>query len=244
MKRKHLVKETAWSQPGEKMKSKQDNKIKNTAQNMQATNKLNELFGNFEEEEEDEDEKEKEIEGLFSNEDDEDEDGSENEEITEEDLMKKAEELKKRLEEQSNTAETLQQDLKEMNSTIQKYQEDSDDHEEQLDKVENGDRYLEDKDSLVFHGVEMDIMEEASELDDDDIKKNFLDQKIRSLLLEKWDIDTTASFKHVFRQDCKMMKYDYNNFFPGGKEDQNVEDGTPFSSFSLKRVKKTNCGPN
>ena len=181
------------------MKSKQDNKSKNPPQNVQARAKLNELFGDFEEEEEEEEELE--VEGLFSNEDDEDDEGSEPEEITEEDLLKKAEELKKRLEEQSNTAETLQQDLKEMNSTIQKYQEDSDDHEEQLEKVENGDRYLEDKDSLVFHGVDMDIMEEAMELDDDDIKKNFLDQKIRSLLQEKWDIETTANFKHVFRQD-------------------------------------------
>ena len=177
------------------MKSKQDNKIKNTGQSVQGTSKLNELFGDFEEEAEKE-----EVEGLFSNEEDEDDGGSENEEITEEDLQKKAEELKKLLKEQTDTAETLQQDLKEMNSTIQKYQEDSDDHEEELDKVENGDRYLEDKDSLVFHGVDMDIMEEAMELDDDDIKKNFLDQKIRSLLQEKWDIDTTANFKHVFRR--------------------------------------------
>ena len=178
--------------------------MKNTAQNVQAqvqaSSKLNELFGDFEEEEEEEEE------GLlFSNEEEEDEGGSDNEEITEEDLLKKAEELKKRLEEQSNTAENLQQDLKEMNSTIQKYQEDSDDHEEQLDKVENGDRYLEDKDTLVFHGVDMDIMEEAMELDDDDIKKNFLDQKIRSLLQEKWDIDTTANFKHVFRQVFRIF---------------------------------------
>ena len=177
------------------MKPKQDNKIKNTAHNVQRSSKLDELFGDFEEEAEGED-----GEGLFSNEEDEDDGGSENDEITEEDLQKKAEELKKLLKEQSDTAETLQQDLKEMNSTIQKYQEDSDDHEEELDKVENGDRYLEDKDSLVFHGVDMDIMEEAMELDDDDIKKNFLDQKIRSLLQEKWDIDTTANFKHVFRQ--------------------------------------------
>ena len=176
------------------MKSKQDNKIKSTGQSVQGTSKLNELFGDFEEEAEKE-----EVEGLFSNEEDEDDGGSENDEITEEDLQKKAEELKKRLKEQSDTAENLQQDLKEMNSTIQKYQDDSDDHEEELDKVENGDRYLEDKDSLVFHGVDMDIMEEAMELDDDDIKKNFLDQKIRSLLQEKWDIDTMANFKHVFR---------------------------------------------
>ena len=183
------------------MKSKQDNKNKKTAQNVQANSKLNELFGDFEEEE-----AEEEVEGLFSDEDDEDEGGTETEEITEADLQKKAEELKRRLVEQSNTAENLQQDLKEMNSTIQKYQEDSDDHEEQLDKVENGDRYLEDKDSLVFHGVEMDIMEEAMELDDDNIKKNFLDQKIRSLLQENWDIDTTASFKHVFRQDSRRIK--------------------------------------
>ena len=220
------------------MKSKQDNKNKKTAQNVQANSKLNELFGDFEEEE-----AEEEVEGLFSDEDDEDEGGTETEEITEADLQKKAEELKRRLVEQSNTAENLQQDLKEMNSTIQKYQEDSDDHEEQLDKVENGDRYLEDKDSLVFHGVDMDIMEEAMELDDDDIKKNFLDQKIRSLLQEKWDIDTTANFKHVFRQDCRIIKT-VNNLFLGGKEVQKSTAPIPFLLFSLKRVKKICCGPN
>ena len=96
------------------------------------------------------------------------------------------------MDEQKHTAENLQREWNEMNTTIQKYQDDSD-HEDQVDKVENGDKYLEDKDSLVFHGVEVDIMEEATDLDDDDIKKNFLDQKIRSLLAEKWDIETSAS---------------------------------------------------
>lgn len=107
------------------------------------------------------------------------------------------------MDEQKHTAENLQREWNEMNTTIQKYQDDSD-HEDQVDKVENGDKYLEDKDSLVFHGVEVDIMEEATDLDDDDIKKNFLDQKIRSLLAEKWDIETSASFTHVFRQECTV----------------------------------------
>ena len=44
-----------------------------------------------------------------------------------------------------------------MNSTIHKYQDGvSGDEAEEMDRVENGDKYLSDKDSLVFHGVEKD----------------------------------------------------------------------------------------
>ena len=36
-------------------------------------------------------------------------------------------------------------------------------------------------------------------MDDPDIRKNFLEHKVKSLLEEKWDIDCTAVFKHVLR---------------------------------------------
>ena len=37
--------------------------------------------------------------------------------------------------------------------------------------------------------------------EDPDIKKNFLEHKIKSLLMEKWELECTAAFKHVFRLD-------------------------------------------
>ena len=42
-------------------------------------------------------------------------------------------------------------------------------------------------------------LEEQTKMDDPDIRKNFLEHKVKSLLEEKWDIDCTAVFKHVLR---------------------------------------------
>ena len=72
-------------------------------------------------------------------------------------LESKAEDLRNSLVEKQNKKSSLEKDLHEMNSTIQKYQDGaSGDEGEELDRVENGDKYLSDKDSLVFHGVEKD----------------------------------------------------------------------------------------
>ncbi len=72
-------------------------------------------------------------------------------------LESKAEDLRNSLVEKQNKKDSLEKDLHEMNSTIQKYQDGaSGDEGEELDRVENGDKYLSDKDSLVFHGVEKD----------------------------------------------------------------------------------------
>ena len=72
-------------------------------------------------------------------------------------LESKAEDLRNCLVEKQSKKDSLEKDLHEMNSTIQKYQDGaSGDEGEELDKVENGDKYLSDKDSLVFHGVEKD----------------------------------------------------------------------------------------
>ena len=116
-------------------------------------------------------------------------------------LQECVENLQKQLGEKNVTMQQLEKELHEMNSTIQKYQDggSGDETEELVDKVENGDKYLNDKDSLVFHGVETDLVEEQMQMDDADIKKNFMDQRIRDLLMEKWEIDCTATFKHVFR---------------------------------------------
>ena len=73
-------------------------------------------------------------------------------------LETEAENLRKCLDEKNLTLQSLEKNLHEMNSTIQRYQdgESSDNIEDVTDKVENGDKYLADKDSLVFHGVVLD----------------------------------------------------------------------------------------
>ena len=118
-----------------------------------------------------------------------------------EELQKFSQSLQKSLDDKNVVLEKLDKELHDMNSTIQKYQDggSADETEETMDKVENGDKYLHDKDSLVFHGIESDLVEEQMQMEDADIKKSFIDQRIRDLLMEKWDLDCTATFKHVFR---------------------------------------------
>ena len=65
------------------------------------------------------------------------------------------------------------------------------------------------KDSLVFHGVASDQLEEETKLDDAAIKKNFIEHKIRSIMKSEWGIDCNASFKHVFRY-CKHSWFSYH----------------------------------
>ena len=84
------------------------------------------------------------------------------------------------------------------------------DVEEKLEKLEEtneqaNEKELEEedlnlnKDSLVFHGVALDKLEEETKIDDSAIKKNFIEHKIRSIMKAEWGIDCSASFKHVFR---------------------------------------------
>ena len=42
-------------------------------------------------------------------------------------------------------------------------------------------------------------MEDQTDEGDADIKKNFMVHKIQSLLASKWNLEFSASFKHVFR---------------------------------------------
>ena len=72
-------------------------------------------------------------------------------------LESRVEDLRHSLVEKQSKKDSLERDLHEMNSTIHKYQDGvSGDEAEEMDRVENGDKYLSDKDSLVFHGVEKD----------------------------------------------------------------------------------------
>ena len=114
-------------------------------------------------------------------------------------LEEQAEELRKNLEQKTQDLADLEIKLREMNTVIQQFQDGEGKLEEEVDIVENGDKYLNDKDSLVFHGVDMDMLEEQTSSDNPDIRKNFMDHKIRSLLATKWEIECSATFKHVFR---------------------------------------------
>ena len=114
-------------------------------------------------------------------------------------LEEQAEELRKNLEQKTQDLSHLEIKLREMNTVIQQFQDGEGNLEEEVDIVENGDKYLNDKDSLVFHGVDMDMLEEQTSSDNPDIRKNFMDHKIRSLLATKWEIECSATFKHVFR---------------------------------------------
>ena len=115
------------------------------------------------------------------------------------DLEAKAQSLRTHLEERSQALTELEKSFHEMNSLIQKYQEGEEGDMSEVDSVENGDKYLDDKDSLVFHGVDVDMLEEQTNTDDPEIRRSFMDHKIRSLLSEKWDLECDAAFKHVFR---------------------------------------------
>ena len=55
-------------------------------------------------------------------------------------------------------------------------------------------------------------MEDQTDGDDSDIKKNFMDHKIKSLLSDKWDLECTAALKHVFRLDSIYIGKEERNF--------------------------------
>ena len=91
-----------------------------------------------------------------------------------------------------------------MDATVVKYkdvvekQEEANNEQENVKEVEKDDLNL-NKDSLVFHGVALDKLEEETKIDDSAIKKNFIEHKIRSIMKAEWGIECSASFKHVFR---------------------------------------------
>ena len=74
----------------------------------------------------------------------------------------------------------------------------------------NENRFKEERDSLVFHGVEMDDLEKETEMDDADIKKNLIDHKIRSMLSTEFGMECNAKFKHAFRRVILHM-YNLSN---------------------------------
>ena len=89
-----------------------------------------------------------------------------------------------------------------MDATVEQYKDSSENVEkycgENEKEIMEADHNL-NKDSLVFHGVAFDKLEEETKQDDAAIKKNFIEHKIRSIMKSEWGIDCNASFKHVFR---------------------------------------------
>ena len=106
--------------------------------------------------------------------------------------------LKKEVKEKESIINKLESEYEVMNDTIGSYMrhretegEDTERRKPSKPEIRN------DKDSLVFHGVQVDDMELMSR--DEDIKKNFLDHNIKKLLKSEWDIECVRPFKHVFR---------------------------------------------
>jgi hypothetical protein len=54
------------------------------------------------------------------------------------------------------------------------------------------------KDALVFHGVEVDKMEQEA-AGDKEVNRNFLEHNIKKLLKSVWGIPCTAAFTHAYR---------------------------------------------
>ena len=95
-----------------------------------------------------------------------------------------------------------------MDATVEQYKDNSENVEKVCGEKEKdiieADQNL-NKDSLVFHGVAFDKLEEETKQDDAAIKKNFIEHKIRSIMKAEWGIDCNASFKHVFRYIDQVM---------------------------------------
>ena len=113
-------------------------------------------------------------------------------------LNERVEGLKREVREKESIVDKLESEYEIMNETIGSYLRHKEGQEGGTEgrKVSRSEIKNE-KDSLVFHGVQVDDMELMSR--DEDIKKNFLDHNIKKLLKSEWDIDCSRPFKHVFR---------------------------------------------
>ena len=121
-------------------------------------------------------------------------------------VTEKVEGLKREVKEKESIVEKLESEYEIMNETIGSHlrHKDAQAGETEGRKVSRSEVKNE-KDSLVFHGVQVDDMELMSR--DEDIKKNFLDHNIKKLLKTEWDIDCSRPFKHVFRSESESVKY-------------------------------------
>ena len=62
------------------------------------------------------------------------------------------------------------------------------------------------KDALVFHGVEVDLMEQVAG-QDKEVNTNFLEHNIKKLLKSVWGIQCTAAFTHAYRSDFIFLLF-------------------------------------
>ena len=96
---------------------------------------------------------------------------------------------------------SVQREVNMMDETVGQYKDMLGNFDPQNDEID-GDNLFDlqpEKDSLVFHGVAFDKLEEETQQNDAEIKKNIIEHKIRSLIKSEWGIDCKATFKHVFR---------------------------------------------
>ena len=64
----------------------------------------------------------------------------------------------------------------------------------------------EETDALVFHGVELDLMEQEV-AGDKEVNKNFLEHNIKKLLKSVWGIQCSAALTHAYRPAFFFQKY-------------------------------------
>ena len=89
-----------------------------------------------------------------------------------------------------------------MSSTVREFLAKKDESENQSDDILQ-EKYENNKDSLVFHGIEKDAMEKSTE-GNIEVEKNFLEHNIRKLLKKEWGIDFQAPFRHFSRLEVSL----------------------------------------
>ena len=131
-----------------------------------------------------------------------------------------------------------------MDATVDQYKDIADNKDqhfgEKEKEIDEVDPNL-NKDSLVFHGVALDQLEEETKLDDEAIKKNFIEHKIRSIMKSEWGIDCNASFKHVFRY-FKHVLPEHKSICQGGQLVQKLMVLSLFWLFLKTKMTKNSSG--
>ena len=83
-----------------------------------------------------------------------------------------------------------------MTSTVKEFLAKKDEKEDEENIIRT--KYENEKDRLVFHGIEKDTMEKNTEANQE-VAKNFLEHNIRKILKKEFGVDFRAPFKHFSR---------------------------------------------
>ena len=87
--------------------------------------------------------------------------------------------------------------MESMTCTVREFLAKKDENEDPGENVLQ-EKYENTKDSLVFHGIEKDVMEVSTD-GDVEVDKYFLEHNIRKLLKNEWGIDFKTAFQHFSR---------------------------------------------